>query len=117
MKFSVFWPKKPKCTPPAQRWNDPTRAQFPDRRTSTGKSISRSIVSRSTSWPTGQFVRERRDPLLLSPPGFGKSQIAQSPGDAALHADFNLQYYSLFELVRERQVDRLISRRQGPTVP
>jgi len=54
---------------------------------------------------TAQFVRERRDVLLLGPPGLGKSHIAQAIGYAALRADFQVLYCSVFELVRELQAD------------
>lgn len=55
---------------------------------------------------TAQFVRERRDVLLLGPPGLGKSHIAQALGYAALRADFHVLYCSVFELVRELQADQ-----------
>ncbi len=54
---------------------------------------------------TAQFVRERRDVLLLGPPGLGKNRIAQAIGYAALRVDFNVLYASVFELVRELQAD------------
>lgn len=54
---------------------------------------------------TAQFVRERRDVLLLGPPGLGKSHIAQAIGYAALRADMSVLYCSVFELVRELQSD------------
>lgn len=54
---------------------------------------------------TVQFVRERRDVLLLGPPGLGKSHIAQALGLAALRAQFQVLYSSVFELVRELQAD------------
>ncbi len=55
---------------------------------------------------TAQFVRERRDVLLLGPPGLGKSHIAQALGYAALRADFQVLYCSVFEMVRELQADQ-----------
>ncbi|MBL9138307.1 MAG: IS21-like element helper ATPase IstB [Verrucomicrobiales bacterium] len=55
---------------------------------------------------TAQFVRERRDALLLGPPGLGKSHIAQALGYAALRANCSVLYYSVFELVRELQADQ-----------
>ncbi|HLU91514.1 MAG TPA: IS21-like element helper ATPase IstB [Pedomonas sp.] len=54
---------------------------------------------------TAQFVRERRDVLLLGPPGLGKSHIAQALGYAALRAEFNVLYCSVFDMVRELQAD------------
>lgn len=54
---------------------------------------------------TAQFVRERRDVLLLGPPGLGKSHIAQALGLAALRAEFQVLYSSVFELVRDLQAD------------
>ena len=52
---------------------------------------------------TCAFVREHRDILLLGPPGLGKSHIAQSLGQAAIRAGFDVLYRSIFDLVRELQ--------------
>jgi DNA replication protein DnaC len=54
---------------------------------------------------TGQFIRERRDILLLGPPGVGKSFLAQALGHAAIRAGFVVLYCSVFDLVREMQAD------------
>jgi len=47
------------------------------------------------------FIRERRDVLLLGPPGTGKSHIVQALGDRAIRAGFEVLYRSIFDLVRE----------------
>jgi DNA replication protein DnaC len=54
---------------------------------------------------TGRFIRDRRDILLLGPPGVGKSFLAQALGHAALRAGFIVLYCSVFDLVREMQAD------------
>lgn len=50
---------------------------------------------------TCHFIRERRDVLLIGPPGVGKSHLAQSIGKEAIKAGFVVLYRSIFDLVRE----------------
>ena len=47
------------------------------------------------------FVRQRRDVLLVGPPGVGKSHLAQANGIEAIKAGFVVIYRSIFDLVRE----------------
>lgn len=50
---------------------------------------------------TGKFVRERRDVLLLGPPGAGKSHLAQAIGLTAIRAGHTVYYRSIFDTVRD----------------
>src|SRR5246127_3995750 len=47
------------------------------------------------------FVRQRRDVLLVGPPGVGKSHLVQAIGLEALKAGIVVLYRSIFDLVRE----------------
>jgi len=70
---------------------------------------------------TGQFIRQRRDVLLLGPPGIGKSHLSQAIGHHVILAGFQVYYCSIFDLVRElqaeqspSQLDRSLSRYLKP---
>lgn len=54
---------------------------------------------------SGQFIRQRRDVLLIGPPGLGKSHLAQAIGQHAIKAGFVALYRSIFDLVRELQAE------------
>jgi len=49
----------------------------------------------------GHFIRERRDVLLIGPPGVGKSHLCQAIGYEAIKAGFLVLYRSIFDLVRD----------------
>lgn len=55
---------------------------------------------------SGQFVRQRRDVLLIGPPGLGKSHLVQAIGYQLIKAGFQVVYTSIFDLVRELQADQ-----------
>ena len=50
---------------------------------------------------TCRFVQERRDVLLLGPPGIGKSHLAQAIGYQAIKAGRVVLYRSIFDVVRD----------------
>jgi DNA replication protein DnaC len=54
---------------------------------------------------TGQFIRQRKDVLLIGPPGLGKSHLAQAIGQHAIKAGFLVLYRSIFDAVRELQAE------------
>lgn len=50
---------------------------------------------------TCRFVRERKDCLLVGPPGTGKSFIAQAVGYSAIKQGLLVLYRSIFDVVRD----------------
>jgi DNA replication protein DnaC len=55
---------------------------------------------------SGQFIRQRRDVLLVGPPGLGKSHLAQAIGYHIIKAGFQVLYCSIFDLVQQLQSDQ-----------
>jgi DNA replication protein DnaC len=58
---------------------------------------------------TCRFLRERRDVLLIGPPGTGKSFIVQAVGYQAIKLGFTVLYRSIFDVVREFLQDQVLN--------
>jgi DNA replication protein DnaC len=58
---------------------------------------------------TCRFLRERRDVLLIGPPGTGKSYIVQALGYQAIKQGFTVLYRSIFDVVREFLQDQVLN--------
>jgi DNA replication protein DnaC len=57
---------------------------------------------------TCRFVRERRDVLLIGPPGTGKSFAVQAIGYQAIKQGFLVLYRSIFDVVRKFLMDQAL---------
>ena len=49
----------------------------------------------------GDFVRKRRDAIIIGPPGVGKSHLAQSLGHQLIRDGLTVYYRSIFDCVRD----------------
>ena len=58
---------------------------------------------------TCRFVRERRDVLLIGPPGTGKSFAVQAIGYQAIKQGFVVLYRSIFDVVRDFLMDEAVA--------
>ena len=58
---------------------------------------------------TCRFIRERRDALLVGPPGTGKSHLVQAIGAAAIRSGYTVFYRSIFDTVRDFLHDEALS--------
>jgi DNA replication protein DnaC len=50
---------------------------------------------------TGRFIKERRDVLMCSPPGTGKSHLIQAIGLQLIKLNYVVLYRSIFDVVRD----------------
>ena len=50
---------------------------------------------------TGKFIRDRRDVLLIGPPGTGKSHLVQGIGYQLIKLGHQVLYRSIFDVVRD----------------
>jgi DNA replication protein DnaC len=50
---------------------------------------------------TCRFIHERRDLLMVGPPGTGKSHLVQAIGHAAIRHGLHVYYRSIFDVVRD----------------
>lgn len=50
---------------------------------------------------TGKFIKQRRDVLLCSPPGTGKSHLVQAIGYQLIKLGYLVLYRSIFDVVRD----------------